>query len=526
MSKQPKKILIRGVNWIGDAVLTLPAIKNIRSAFPDAHIALLVKPWVSDVFKENSDINEIILYDNRYKGISGKFKLAKILRSKHFDSAILLQNAFDAALITWLAGIPERTGYSRDCRGLLLTTSIKPDKSILQQHQVNYYTNILKAMDIEPDDTPPYLHVTDSEKEHAKKLTSSSFSGRDFPIIGINPGATYGSAKRWSPEYFAELIMKIINELNGRIIIFGSQSEVEIANEIINEINKLKIKLTIETFGSRIMVMSGKTDLRELAALISECDLFITNDSGPMHMASALFVPIVAIFGSTNSTTTGPFGPGHSIITKGLSCSPCMKRECPEDHLRCMTDITPDEVFNAAKETLSSGKAVFFDKDGTLIEDKNYLNSFDGLKILPGAKKNLQKLRDAGFRLIGITNQSGIGRGIVDEQFVIESNEHLQKKLAMDGFYYCPHHPDDHCHCRKPEPMMILSARLEHRLNIKSSYMIGDKESDVLTAKKAGFKGILLSSTPLFENSSAAYIAKDLSEAVDWILEKEKTKNN
>ncbi|MDH4028029.1 MAG: HAD-IIIA family hydrolase, partial [Nitrospirota bacterium] len=256
--------------------------------------------------------------------------------------------------------------------------------------------------------------------------------------------------------------------------------------------------------------------------LISECDAFITNDSGPMHMAAALYVPVVGIFGSTNRTATGPYGTGHKVITRELPCSPCMKRECPLGHLRCMTEITSDEAFNSLKEVLPAKKAVFLDKDGTLIEDKNYLNSFDDLRILTGVKNNLLKLKEAGFKLIGITNQSGIARGIVDRKFVRESNEYLQKKLGIDDFYYCPHHPDKRCPCRKPEPLMLLMARLKHHINIKSSYVIGDKESDVELAVKTGSTGILLSSTPLFENSSASFIAKDLGEAVAWILERER----
>jgi heptosyltransferase-2 len=515
-----QKILIRGVNWIGDAVLTIPSIHAIRKAFPGAHISLLVKPWVAEIFSNNPDVDEIILYDKKFKGIAGKFRLANLLKGQSFDTAILLQNAFDAALVTWLAKIPERIGYKRDCRGFLLTKGIPVPEEIPGKHQVNYYLNIVRSITDTIEETPPYITLTDNEKQKAKTTISSKLQDRHLPLIGINPGAAYGSAKRWPPENFAELIMKIINELNGRVIIFGSQSEEEIANEIINEINTLKIKFKME-YSSRVMVMSGKTSLRELAALISECDAFITNDSGPMHMASALLVPTAAIFGSTDPEATGPFGNGHKVVTTGLPCSPCLKRECPEKDLKCMTEITPEMVFSALNEILPKNRAIFLDKDGTIIEDKNYLNSFDDLVIFPLSKKSLQKLKNAGFKLIGVTNQSGIGRGIVDEKFVLESNEHLEKKLGIDAFYYCPHHPDDKCTCRKPEPMMMLRARLDHGIDLKRSYVIGDKESDVLLGRNTSAIGILISSTPLFANSSAAFIARDLKEAAEWIIERE-----
>ncbi|HDH53340.1 MAG TPA: lipopolysaccharide heptosyltransferase II [Nitrospirae bacterium] len=520
MSKQPQKILIRGVNWIGDAVLTLPSIRSVRKAFPNARISLLVKPWVSDIFNESPDIDEIILYGDSFHGFAGKLRLAKTLRKKNFDIAILLQNAFDAALISWLAGIPEIIGYKRDGRGLLLTKSIPVAEDNLKQHQVYYYLNLLKSASIKTAETLPYLYLTDDERGRARDLLSSYFPETGLPLIGINPGAVYGPAKRWLPERFAELISGIINELNGRVVIFGSQSEVEIANEIYR-----KLEIQNSKFKKRLLMMAGKTGLREAAALIAECDAFVTNDSGLMHVASALLVPVVAIFGSTDRTSTGPFGEGHKIINRDLPCAPCMKRECPEGHIRCMTEITAAEVFSAVREILACNKAIFLDKDGTIIEDKNYLNSFDNLVILPGAKKSLQKLKDAGFKLIGITNQSGIGRGIVDEKFVRESNAYLQKELGIDDFYYCPHHPDEHCPCRKPEPLPVLLARSRHRINLKASYVIGDKESDVMLAKKAGATGILLAAQSP-GSTGASHVAGDLSAAVEWIMKIEKDKSN
>lgn len=316
-----------------------------------------------------------------------------------------------------------------------------------------------------------------------------------------------------------------MNEMNGSVVIFGSRSEVEIANEIVTTLGPRHTYngLRAAGCGQRVLMMSGKTGLRELAALISECDAFITNDSGPMHMAAALFIPTVAIFGSTNRDATGPFGQGHKIISRDLSCSPCMKRECPEKHLECMTEITAGEVFSALNELLLQERAVFLDRDGTIIEDSNYLNTFDELVIFPGAEESMQTLKETGFKLIGITNQSGIARKIIDEDFIIKSNAYLKDKLGIDDFFYCPHHPDEHCPCRKPEPMLALMAKIKHGINPKASYVIGDKESDVLLAKKIGATGILLSPDPLSEGTSASYTARNLNEAAKWIVEREHT---
>ncbi len=545
MAGNIKKILIRGVNWIGDAVLTIPAIRAVRHAFPDTHISLLVNPRVAEIFKENPDINEIILYEEKYRGIAGKFKLAKILRARGFDTAILLQNAFDAALMSWLSGIPERIGYRRDWRRFLLTKAVPVKEDILRQHQVYYYLNLLKeSLDIETDSDEPLLYLNEHEIHQAQALLTQSFNlNPDSPIIGINPGATYGSAKRWFPERFAELIRRIINELNGRVVLFGSKSEVEIAKEITRTVNNQITNppsplptgqarpFTPRRTSSKgeILNLAGKTNLRELAALLSECDAFITNDSGPMHIASALLVPVVAIFGSTDRTITGPFGEGHRTISKDISCSPCLERECPVDktrsregHLKCMTEITTEDVFSALQDILPKEKAVFFDRDGTLNDDVGYLNSFSNLKIFSGVQENIKRLKKAGFRLIGVTNQSGIARRLTSEEFVRACNAYMQKKLEIDAFYYCPHHPDDGCQCRKPKPMMLRKARLKHGINLKASYVIGDKSLDILLAKAVGAKGILVLTGHDRESEEADYIARNLKEAVDWILKQEK----
>ncbi len=529
MAEDTKRILIRGVNWIGDAVLTIPAISAIRLAYPDAHICLLVKPWVAELFKESRDIDEIMLYNDDHNGLAGKFRLAATLRKKNFDKAILLQNAFDAALITRLAGIPERVGYKRDARGLLLTDAVPVKDKTMKQHQVFYYLDLLKAVGINKSEVHPYINLTDKERGWAKeKLSTSAIADHPSPVIGINPGAAYGSAKRWLPESFTEVARRIIDELGGRVILFGGPSEVEIVNEIVKKAQRAESETShasrVTDYASRILNFAGKTDLRQLSALISECDAFISNDSGPMHMASALYVPTVAIFGSTDSTATGPFGEGHMIVTKGVACAPCLERVCPEGHLKCMTDITSDDVFNALSKVLPRKRAVFLDKDGTIIKDKHYLNSFDDIEILPEAGDGLKELKENGFKLIGITNQSGITRGLVDEFFTRESNAYLQNELNIDDFYYCPHHPDEKCHCRKPEPLMLFKAREKHHIALKSSYMIGDKESDVLVSKKTGVTGILISETAA-EETSASYVAKTLKDAADWILERELQKD-
>jgi len=341
------------------------------------------------------------------------------------------------------------------------------------------------------------------------------------PILGINPGATYGSAKRWFPERFAEVANWFISDTGGSVIIFGGKSEVDIADEIYK-----KAILEFRTSHSLIS-FTGKTSLRELISLISECDVFVTNDSGPLHIAYAVKTPLVAIFCSTDPQLTGPppeanaSGGGNSnvVITPDISCSPCFERTCKNNDMRCMYAITSDDVYYGIKEILPDKPAVFFDRDGTLCRDTGYLNKYDDFQVFKDIN-NVHLLKEKGFKLIGISNQSGIAKGIVNEEFVKEINSVFIKQYGFDDFYYCPHNPDDHCPCRKPEPEMLLRARGKHGIDLKKSFVVGDKEADIFLARAVGARGILVKTGEAKESQYADFIAKDLKEAVDWILEK------
>ena len=504
--KTCKNLLVRGVNWIGDAVMTMPALRALRKELPDTKISLLVKPWVAPLFENNPFIDDIILYEDKYSSISGKFRLSSVLRTKSFCSSILFQNAFDAALIAFLSGIPQRIGYNRDLRGFLLTDSIPFNNDDRKMHHIEYYLNILRQAGIDAEFSLPFIYLSLNERIRARNILKEL----KRPVIGINPGASYGSTKRWQPEKFAEVTRKIISELGGSVVIFGGQSETGIAEEITS-------KFQISNFKFQILTMAGKTDLRELSALISECDTLLTNDSGPMHIGYAVRTPMVAVFGSTDPELTGPVAIGNTVIRKSTDCSPCFKRTCGRNKMDCMDAITADEVFDAIERSIPKNKAVFFDRDGTLCKDAEYLNSFDNLEIFKEVSE-LIHLKDKGYKLIGVSNQSGIARGIVDEKFTREVNNIFIEQYGFDDFYYCPHRPDEHCPCRKPEPEMILKARAEHSIDLKQSYVIGDKELDMLLAKSAGAKGILVLTGQGAESANADYVAKDLNEAVKWIL--------
>ena len=337
-----KRILIRSTNWVGDAILTTPALRAVRKNFPDAKISLLAKPWVEPVFYHNPSVDILLRYDEkgRHGGWIGKVRLAKDLRQGKYDLAVLFQNAFEAALISFLAGIPNRLGYSTDGRRFLLTYPVRRNPAFKRFHETAYYLGILQGAGLVAERTKLTLVISKKERRWAEKTVTEHRENGKKPIVGISPGATFGSAKRWYPERYAMLCDKIYEFCQAHILIFGGSKERAIGNDMAR---LMKYPATN---------LCGATNLRQAMALIERCQLFVTNDSGLMHVAAALDIPLIAIFGSTNPTTTGPLGPSSNTVRVPVSCSPCLKPECPTDH-QCMKAITVDMVYRLAEEFLS-----------------------------------------------------------------------------------------------------------------------------------------------------------------------------
>jgi heptosyltransferase-2 len=331
-------VCVRATNWLGDAVMSLPAIRAIRRIFPHAHIALVARPWVADLYARERSIDRIIPYTAQ-KGLRTKREFASLLRREHFDAAILLQNAFDAALLMWLAGIPERIGYNRDGRRLLLTQAIPvPEPGEIPRHERFYYLELLRrAGMIEgfADIGPIRLEGLDEARAAgAAQLARLGISG---PAVGVSPGAAYGNAKRWLPERFAAVAQ---NLAPAAVLLFGSPGERSLCETVAESLRRT---------GTDARNLAGETTLREFIDLAAACRLFLTNDSGAMHVSSALGVPTVAVFGATDDTTTGPTGPLARVVREHAECSPCLLRECPIDH-RCMHAVTVERVTAVAQE--------------------------------------------------------------------------------------------------------------------------------------------------------------------------------
>ena len=345
-SWNPKKIMVRATNWIGDAVMSLPAIEALRARFPNSEIVLVAKPWVSELYLNHPAVNRQIVYDpeGAHRGARGFWRLVQELRSEGFDAAILLQNAYQAAWMAWCAGIPLRIGYARDGRSSLLNEVVQVPPPPAYGHQVYYYLQLLFLSGlIEKPQTVEEIHLYLSEAERrwgARQLQSMGLGGKRF-LIGICPGASFGEAKRWLPDRYALLADRLIDVLGADVLIFGSRADIPLAEAV------------ARAMGHTPVLVAGRTTLREFMALLAKCHLAITNDSGPMHLAAALQIPLLTIFGSTNERATGPVGRRVRIIKRTVECSPCGHRQCPID-FRCMTGVSVDDVYKAALESVKS----------------------------------------------------------------------------------------------------------------------------------------------------------------------------
>jgi len=336
-----RRILVRAVNWVGDAVMTTPAIGAIRESCPQAEISLLANPLVSQLFSPHPWVDRVITFDRNgtHKGIAGRFRLAAQLRKQAFDAAIILPNSFDSALVPRLAGIPVRLGKNSDGRGILLTGSYRPEDRASNCHEVEYYLGLVRHFGISGQAAEPFLATTAAEDHQAATLLAEHGIQADDFLLGINPGAAFGSAKRWYPDRFADVARQLSTLKKTRIVIFGGPGETDIAAEIERNL------------AGDCLNLAGSTSLRGLMALIRRCHLFVTNDSGPMHIAAAFGVPLVAIFGSTDHATTAPYTDRAVIVRKDIDCAPCKLRECPTDH-RCMQAVTAGDVVTAAQQLL------------------------------------------------------------------------------------------------------------------------------------------------------------------------------
>jgi heptosyltransferase II len=344
---RPKNIVVKMPNWLGDAVMAIPVLKDLKTKFPDAKITAFCQANIAPLFLHDPYLTETI----SYKKPSGWIPKSWIQRINHsgvieplqhgnYDLGILMTNSFSSAWWFWRGGVENRIGFAGAHRSFLLTAPVDFPENIEKQHLIQTYKKLLEPLGISPSSTMPELFLGEEDLQYARDFKARSSIGEDDLIVGINPGAAYGTAKCWLPERFREVAEKLLKLPNVFILFFGDQTGAPLVHTI------------TQGMPARVINMAGKTTLRELMALIGSCKAFLTNDSGPMHIASALNIPNLALFGSTNPTKTGPYLKGK-VLYKGedLKCSPCYKRVCPID-FPCMTRITSQDVFEQLKKML------------------------------------------------------------------------------------------------------------------------------------------------------------------------------
>lgn len=328
------KILVRATNWIGDAVMSLPAVRALTARYPEASITVLAKPWVADLYLGERSIARVIPLAGAsgLRDLQAKWRLAQQLRAERFDMAVLLPNSFESAAVVKLAGIRRIIGYNRDGRGLILPDAIdRPLPGEIPEHERYYYLELLRragVIDALPD--VPEIRFDGIAEARARGEALLRKAGVSVPVIGISPGAAYGTAKRWLPERFAETARR----LGGSVAVFGSAAEKDLCESV------------AQAAGGHSF--AGATTLREFIDMVAACRVFLCNDSGAMHIAAALGVPSVTVFGPTNERATGPTGATAAIVRTPVECVPCGKRECPIDH-RCMTRVTVDQVLTSLR---------------------------------------------------------------------------------------------------------------------------------------------------------------------------------
>lgn len=335
LTQPPKNILLKMPNWLGDLVMATAAAADLRDHFPEAKITALCQSNTAALLQNHPAVDEIFSY-NRPSGWIRRiehFDLIEEIRRGEYDLGILLTNSFSSAWWFWRGHVKYRLGFAANLRSFLLTQAVPFKKEFKKQHLVQTYKELLRPLGIAPSNTPPKLYLSDEEKNSARELLTLKGIPENALVVGINPGAAYGSAKCWLPDRFVDLSKKLLNRKNLYILYFGDSAGTNLVDSICTQLPQ-----------ERVLNLAGKTTLRELLALIDLCNLFLTNDSGPMHIASALGIPLVALFGSTDDTCTGPYNGGR-VIHKHVECSPCYKRVCPID-FRCMKSIEVDEVYH------------------------------------------------------------------------------------------------------------------------------------------------------------------------------------
>jgi heptosyltransferase-2 len=325
--------VVRAPNWLGDAVMALPALASLRAAMSDAHVTIAAIGSVAPMFDEDtSAAPDAVL------AIGERANEVRLLAAGAFDAALLLPNSFRSAWDARRSGTPERWGMSGNLRRVLLTRGVARPRGMV--HQSDYYLALVRGLGLEARASLPRIAVRPHTASRVDVLFAKHGIDPAAPLVGFAPGAAFGHAKRWSPSRVAQVIERLAREREAACVLVGAAGDRDAGREIESALPR----------GVRVTNLIGQTDLRQLIGVLARCAAFVSNDSGAMHLAAALGVPVTAIFGPTDERVTAPLG-NHDVLVHKVFCRPCMLRDCPIDH-RCMKGITADAVFAAVSARL------------------------------------------------------------------------------------------------------------------------------------------------------------------------------
>jgi heptosyltransferase-2 len=338
---EPKRILIIQTAFIGDVILTTPLAKNLKQVFPRSHLSFLLIPETKNCLENNPHLDEILVYDKRKKWGLGEFlRLLNKIKNREFDLAIIPHRSLRSALLAYLSGIKQRVGFDKSAGSVLLTRKIAYLDNV---HEVDRNLSLLSDLGSEFKDTSLELFPSSEDYNYVRKLLDEYGIRENHKLICIAPGSVWPT-KRWLPERFAEVAQLLMERAGAKVVFLGSEDDRKLCESI------------KDLMREKPPVLAGKTNILQSAALISMCKVVLSNDSAPVHMASAMKKPVVVIFGSTiPEFGFGPYGVDHLVIQKGMDCRPCGihgKIKCPQKHFRCMREITTEEVLRAVSSFL------------------------------------------------------------------------------------------------------------------------------------------------------------------------------
>lgn len=527
MQDKKYRILVIRLSSLGDIILTTPVLDALKENYGNSEISFLTKQKYQGLFESDPRVHSVIYFEpeGKDKGFSGLLRLIRGLNQKKFDLIIDLHSNLRSLLIRLLVRAGKKVNYNKKIIPRLLMVHLKRWK-VKSISTIDNYLKSLGEIGIRAWSRIPRLYSKKENEIWAENFFTENGLAKDEILVGIAPGAKW-ETKRWDLDKFSSVAKSLSQDLPAKILLVGDKDDLKPIEGIENYVGKERT------------IQAVDLPLDRLIALVERCDLFISNDSGPLHLASSLSVPTIGIFGPTSPELGfSPSGLEDKVFWAGVDCSPCSLhggKDCVKESRYCMDNIKSEKIIEEAKRILSANKVIFLDRDGTITEEKDFISKVEEMKFLPGSKEALKILQGLGYKLVIVSNQSGIARGIMTGEQVEKVNNFILKELTkegikIEGIYYCPHHPDENCDCRKPRTGLIRRALQDHQLKLKGTWVIGDKLSDVLLGKNIKGKSILVltgygqgTKQKIESDSNGSdwqkpdYTAKDLLEAASFI---------